>query len=84
MIGSKQYRRRYVRPKDPRTLAQLRSRGRLSAASSLYSQALTDEQQDACIAARARVRASPPGSVRLSDRPPILGSQGRQTPEGAK
>ena len=56
MLGSKQCRRRYVRPKDPRTLAQLRARGRLSAASKLYSQALTDEQQDACIAAGAKVQ----------------------------
>jgi hypothetical protein len=56
MIGSKQYRRRHARPEDPRTLAQLLNRGRLTAASKLYSQALTDQQRDAVIAAGAKKR----------------------------
>jgi hypothetical protein len=65
VFHGKQCKRRYVRPKDPRTLPQLRSRGRLSAASKLYSQALPDQQQVACIAAgkkkRCRRRLGPSG-----------------------
>ena len=51
MRYGKQIRRRYVRPHDPHTPAQLRSRARLSAASRKYSYFLTDKQQDACIPA---------------------------------
>ena len=51
MRYGKQIRRRYVRPHDPHTPAQLRSRSRLSAASRKYSYFLTEKQQDACIAA---------------------------------
>jgi len=48
------------RPKDPHTLARLRSRGRLSAVSRNYSQSpLPDERQDACIAAGAKVQSRP-------------------------
>ena len=57
--GGKLRRRRYVRPRDPSTLAQMRSRGRLSAISRNYSGSLTDAQQDACIAAGAKRRARP-------------------------
>jgi hypothetical protein len=57
--GGKQLRRRYVRPRDPATLAQLRSRDRLSVTSWKYSALLTDEQQDACIAAGAKVQSRP-------------------------
>ena len=57
MRGKKQCRRRYARPRDPQTLAQLRSRGRLSAASSKFSEFLTDQQQDACAAAGAKLRS---------------------------
>jgi hypothetical protein len=71
MVGSKQYRRRYARPTDPRTLAQMLNRGRLSAASKLYSQALTDEQQDACIAAGKENRARP----RMGDSGVMTGHQ---------
>ena len=71
MRGSKQCRRRYARPKDPRTLAQMRCRGRLSAASSLYSQALTAEQQDACIAAGAKVQSR----RRMNQSGPLTGQQ---------
>jgi hypothetical protein len=59
VLRGKQRRRRYARPKDPRTLGQLRSRARLTAASMKYSLSLTDEQQDACIAAGAKVRCRP-------------------------
>ena len=55
--SNKQYRRRWVRPKDPRTRAQLHSRARLSAASHTYSARLTDEQRDACIAAGAKLQS---------------------------
>src|ERR1035441_3997361 len=57
--GNKQFRRRWVRPKDPRTPAQLQSRARLRIASRHYSSRLTDEERDACIAAGAK-RESPP------------------------
>jgi len=49
--GNRQYRRLYARPTDPRTLKQKRWRARFGDASSKYSQSLTDEQQDARIAA---------------------------------
>ena len=55
----KQIRRPYLRPHDPRTPAQLHSRARLSAASKNYSYSLTQEQQDACIAAGAKRRSRP-------------------------
>jgi hypothetical protein len=57
--GNKQYRRRWVRPKDPRTPAQLQNRARLGAASRHYSARLTDEEQDACIAAGAKLQSRP-------------------------
>jgi hypothetical protein len=59
VLRGNQRRRRYAFPKDPRTLAQLRSRARLTAASMKYSLSLTDKQQDACIAAGAKVRSRP-------------------------
>lgn len=71
MRGGKQCRRSYARPKDPRTLAQMHSRGRLSAASRLYSQALMDEQQDACITAGAKVQSR----RRLDQSGPLTGQQ---------
>ena len=57
--GSKQCRRRWVKPKDPRSLRQRRWRTRLGAASSKYSHSLTDEQQDACNAEGAKRRSRP-------------------------
>ena len=50
-----QLRRLYVKPKDPRTTKQLRWRARFGAASRKYSEKLTDAQQDACIAAGAKL-----------------------------
>jgi hypothetical protein len=67
----KQIRRPYIRPHDPRTLAQLRSRARLSAASKKYSYSLTEKQQDACIAAGAKLRSRP----RLGQSGPLTGQQ---------
>jgi hypothetical protein len=69
--GGKQCRRRYAWPKDPRTVAQLLSRGRFRAASKRYNRVLTDEQQDACIAAGAKVRSRP----RLGQSGPLTGQQ---------
>jgi hypothetical protein len=54
--GSKQCRRLWVKPKDPRTHKQRSCRARLRAASKAYSEFLTDAEQDACIAAGAKVR----------------------------
>jgi hypothetical protein len=48
-----QWRRRWVKGFDPKTPKQVYWRARLAAASQAYNEALTDEQQDACIAARA-------------------------------
>jgi hypothetical protein len=69
--GSKQCRRRYARPKDPRTVAQLLNRGRFRTASKRYHRVLTDEQQDACIAAGAKARSRP----RLGQSGPLTGQQ---------
>src|ERR1035437_5253666 len=71
MRGSKQCRRRYARPKDPRTVAQLLNRGRFRTASKRYHRVLTDEQRSACIAAGAKVRSRP----RLSQSGPLTGQQ---------
>ena len=71
MRYGKQIRRRYVRPHDPCTPAQIRSRDRLSAASRKYSYSLTEKQQDARIAAGARLRSRP----RLVQSGPLTGQQ---------
>ena len=71
MRDGKQIRRRYVRLHEPRTLAQLRSRARLSAASRKYSYSLTEKQQNACIAAGAKRRSRP----RLGQSGPLTGQQ---------
>ena len=71
MRYGKQIRRRYVCPHDPRTPAQIRSRDRLSAASRKYSYSLTEKQQDARIAAGARLRSRP----RLVQSGPLTGQQ---------
>ena len=67
----KQIRRRYLRPHDPCTPAQIRSRDRLRAASRKYSYSLTEKQQDARIAAGARLRSRP----RLGQSGPLTGQQ---------
>ncbi len=71
MRRGKQIRRFYLRPNDPRTPAQLRSRARLSAASRKYSNSLTEKQRDACIAAGAKLRSRP----RLGQSGPLTGQQ---------
>ncbi len=67
----KQSRRPYVRPHDPRTPAQLRSRARLSATSRNYSYSLTEKQHNACIAAGAKLLSRP----RLGQSGPLTGQQ---------
>jgi hypothetical protein len=67
--GGRQVRRRYARPKDPRTPAQLRCRARLKAASRKYSRSLTQAQREACIAAGVKVRSG----VRLGQSGPLTG-----------
>ena len=67
----KQVRRLYVRPYDPRTPPQLRSRARFSAASRNYSYSLTQKQQAACIVAGAKLRTRP----RLTQSGPLTGQQ---------
>jgi hypothetical protein len=57
--GSKQVRRRYAKPNDPRTRKQRLWRARFAAASRKYSHSLTDEQQDACIATGAKLKCRP-------------------------
>lgn len=71
MRGGKQCRRRYACPKDPHTLDQMRSRGRLTAVSRNYSQSLPDAQRDACIAAGAKLQSRP----RLGQSGPLTGQQ---------
>jgi hypothetical protein len=57
--GRKQWRRLYVKPRDPRTPGQRSYRARFGAASKKYSHSLTDEQRDAAIALAAKVRSRP-------------------------
>jgi hypothetical protein len=54
MLGDKQLRRIWVKPRDPRTPGQLRWRALMAAASRKYSRSLTDAQLDACMAAAAK------------------------------
>ena len=69
--NGKQNRRLWSRPRDPRTPLQLQCRARLVAASKRYSQRLPDGQQDACIAAGARLQSRP----RLFQSGPLTGQQ---------
>jgi hypothetical protein len=57
--NGKQFRRLWSKPRDPRTPLQLLCRERLGAASKRYSQGLTGGQQNACIAAGARLQSRP-------------------------
>ena len=57
--GNKQCRRRWVRPKDPRTPARLQNRARLGTASHKYSTLLTEEERKTCIAAGAKRQSRP-------------------------
>jgi hypothetical protein len=61
MRGRKQCRRRWVKPRDPRTPGQLRSRARFGAASRAWSwsQRLTEELRQEWRVAGAKVRSRP-------------------------
>lgn len=54
MRGSKQCRRRWAKPMDPKTPKQVRSRARLGAASHEYSEEITTEERNVAIAAGAK------------------------------
>ena len=69
--GGKQCRRRWVRPKDPLTPAQVRNRACLAAASRKYSTVLTGRERDAYIVAGAKRRSRP----RLGQSGPLTGQQ---------
>ena len=69
--GNQQHRRLYVKPTDPRTYKQRRWRARFGDASSKYSQVLTDEQRDACIAEGTKLQSRP----RLDQSGPLTGQQ---------
>ena len=69
--NGKQCRRRYTKPRDPRTPEQLRLRAAFGAASKAYSQVLTEEQRQECRAAGAKVRSRP----RLGQSGPLTGQQ---------
>jgi hypothetical protein len=56
---NQQRRHVYFKPADPATSKQRRWRARFRAASRKYSKLLTDEQQDACIAAGAKLPCRP-------------------------
>jgi hypothetical protein len=57
--GGKQLRHLYVKPHDPRTSRQRNSRAQFGAASKRYGEWLTEKQQEACIAAAAKVQSRP-------------------------
>ena len=57
VLHGKQLRRLDVKPRDPRTPSQVYWRQRLAAASRSYSAALSDAEQNACIAAGAKRRS---------------------------
>jgi hypothetical protein len=69
--GNKQYRRRWIRPKDPRTTAQVQSRARLGTISRHYGARLTEQERAACIAAGAKRQSRP----RLGQSGPLTGQQ---------
>jgi hypothetical protein len=59
LFNGKQCRRRWFKPIDPKTAAQLRCRERLAAASKEYNEALTEAEQDASIAAGTKEPCRP-------------------------
>ena len=73
MFRGKQRRRRYVKPRDPRTPGQLRSRADFGAATNAYSHSkeLTEEQCERCRRAGAKLRSR----ARLWQSGPLTGQQ---------
>ena len=73
MRGSKQVRRRYVKPRDPRTAAQLRCRAAFGVAVKAWSESQGMTQDDLkawCVAAK-KIRSRP----RLGQSGPLTGQQ---------
>jgi hypothetical protein len=70
-MHGKQFRRRWVLPKDRRTVKQRRWRARLGAASQAYSGGLTQAQKDTYIASAAKRRTR----RRLGRSGPLTGQQ---------
>ncbi len=73
MRGNKQVRRPWVKPRDPRTPAQLRCRAAFGAAVKAWSesQGMTQEDQKVWIAAAEKIRSRP----RLAQSGPLTGQQ---------
>jgi hypothetical protein len=73
MRGSKQHRRRWVKPSDPRTAAQLRARAAFGAASKAWStsERLTEEQRGDWHREARKVRSRP----RLAQSGPLTAQQ---------
>jgi len=73
MRGNKQVRRPWVRPRDPRTPAQLRCRAAFGTAVKAWSecQGMTQEDQRAWIAVAEKIRSRP----RLAQSGPLTGQQ---------
>jgi hypothetical protein len=71
VLRNKQHRRLYIKPTNPRTFKQQRERARFRAASSKYSQILTEDQRDACIAEGTKLQSRP----RLGQSGPLTGQQ---------
>ena len=73
MRRNKQVRRPYVKPRDPRTPAQLRNRATFRAAVKAWSEcrAMTQDDQLAWIAAAEKIRSRP----RLAQSGPLTGQQ---------
>jgi hypothetical protein len=73
MRGNKQVRRPYVKPRDPRTPAQLRCRAAFGAAVKVWSEAqgMTQDDQRAWIAAAEKIRSR----ARLAQSGPLTGQQ---------
>ena len=73
MRRNKQVRRPYVKPRDPRTPAQLRNRATFAVAVKAWSQCqgMTQEDQKTWIAAAEKIRSRP----RLAQSGPLTGQQ---------
>ena len=69
MFHGKQCRRRYVKPRDPRTPGQQHSRADFRATSSAYSKRLTEEQRENCRRHGAKLKTR----VRLLQSGPLTG-----------
>ena len=71
MRNGKQCRRRYVKPRDPRTPKQLRLRAAFGCRLESLQRELTEEQRQECRAAGAKIQSRP----RLDQSGPLTGQQ---------